>query len=135
MKQFVKQTAVCRFASDQCFKDVRVADFLDPPHCSLFFQTIDDCLHSCVGRTLLFGKVFLNLTHRTTPKRPDRTHHFQLQTRQPYLLFFDHPHSLTTNEVEATTIVVELSMEKLGTGKGGRGEKPQLEKRKGQWKD
>src|SRR6185295_19992927 len=117
MKQLVKQTVVGRFASDHCFKDVRVADFLDPPHCSLFFQTIDDCLHSCVGRTLLFGKVFLNLTHRTTPKRPHRAHYFQLQTRQPYLLFFDHPAPLLRMRLKLLQLWLSCQRGKRGMGK------------------
>src|SRR6185437_292429 len=95
---------------------MRVADFLDPAYCTLFFQTVDNRLHGGVSRTLLFGKMFLNFAHRGTAKRPHRAHDFQLQTRQSYRLFFDHPGSFTTNEVEATTIVVELSIEENGVG-------------------
>src|SRR4029453_11121739 len=107
------------FASNYRFEDMCVAYFLDAPHRALFFETIDDRLHGCVRRTFLFRELFLNFTHRPPAECHHCPHYFQRQTRQPGRLFFGHPRSFTTNEVDPTTTVVELSIETFKKHRGG----------------
>src|SRR5579863_6013687 len=81
-QQFVDQLTLRDVAGNRGLEDMEVTHLPRPAYGVFAFQAIDRRLDRGVGRTVLLGEVFLNLTDGGAATRPQSFHDLQLQAGQ-----------------------------------------------------